>query len=470
MKRLNRGRDLIRAVCLSAALSALPFAAVTAYAMNATMTFSDPTASVGEEVPVTFRVTSISGEKLGNANIMLSYDASVLEFVGGEHVEGGAGSLHVTGMGGSADDWKYELTFKALKGGTASITVSTAEIYDGDGKLATIAHQGSSKVQISGADGETAAAGESSGETASAAESGATLSDEPVYLTIDGVQYEAAQSFDSTLLPAGYEAGQFDLNGSAVMAGRGADENLRILYLLGADGSGNLYYYDTRSGVCVPYVEVGSLQKTVTAVPADPDLQVPDTLVPNRLTLNGKPVSGWLGREDDGANYCVFYGMNQDGEKNFYRFDLAEKTIQRYFNETPPAVQQGGTETPEGAAVTPEYDALMKKYRTRGWILIALGVLSAVLALLHLLRGHGGEPERGREPGLDYEERGSRDSQSRRPAEEDASWQSESAEAGEAAGVTGAAGTAGAAAAPEEAAEDDSEDFEDIELFEDIDL
>ena len=50
-----------------------------------------------------------------------------------------------------------------------------------------------------------------------------------------------------------------------------------------------------------------------------------------QVTLNGKSVDGYIGQKDQGQNYCVFYGMNAKGEKGFYRFDLVEKTLQRYF-------------------------------------------------------------------------------------------------------------------------------------------
>ena len=71
---------------------------VTAFAMNVSVSFTDPSAEVGEDVTVSMHILSDSGEALGSANIMLNYDASVLEFVSGDNAEGGAGSLHISGQ------------------------------------------------------------------------------------------------------------------------------------------------------------------------------------------------------------------------------------------------------------------------------------------------------------------------------------------------------------------------------------
>ena len=66
-------------------------------------------------------------------------------------------------------------------------------------------------------------------------------------------------------------------------------------------------------------------------VPLAEGVAAPEGLVVQQVTLNGKSVDGYIGQKDQGQNYCVFYGMNAKGEKGFYRFDLVEKTLQRYF-------------------------------------------------------------------------------------------------------------------------------------------
>lgn len=428
---------------------------LTAFAMNVSVSFSDPSAQVGEDVTVSMHVVSTSGEPLGTANIMLNYDASALEFISGDNTEGGAGSLRVSGQATTdAKEWYYGLRFKALTGGSSDISITTAEIYDADAKIAELEHKGSAKVtvgtaeqtestaqaalsalsispgslspaffpeqssytavvgdavtriavsavpaagdakvtvsgnealelgentitvNVSGADG--AALGsyvitvtKQEGETPTEeAEQGAAT------VTLGGVGYEIAGTFDAALLPEGYTAGEYSYDGRTVLAGSGPDAQLHLMYLLAADGSGDLFLYDESSKSWSPYVEVGMSAKAVTAVPLGADVTVPAELVSSRLNLNGKSVDGWIGTKDQGENYCVFYGMNAEGQKSFYRFDLAEKTIQRYFSE------RTAEDAAQEAAAAQEMEELQKKYRLRTQELLAAAAvaLAAVIA------------------------------------------------------------------------------------------
>ena len=304
--------------------------------------------------------------------------------------QGGARSLRVSGqLTTDAKEWYYGLRFRPLKGGETDIKVSTAELYDRDGKIATMGHTGSSHITVSGEAGETAAA--EAGESAAAAETAEPQAPSDLGVEIDGVRYEVTESFDASLLPRGYEAENLSFRGGSVMAGKGPNDQLHLVYLLAEGGTGDLFLYDQARDVWAPYVEVGMNAKTVTAVPLD-ETAVPDELTASRLNLNGKMVDGWIGLEDQGQNFCVFYGMNADGNKDFYRFDLKEKTIQRYFNEKSVQAQ------PEPPTEEPgELEALQKKCHDRGILALVLGALAAVLALVSILlavkKGRNAEEE-----------------------------------------------------------------------------
>ena len=376
---------------LAAAAAVSMLSAFPALAMTARIAFTDPSAEVGKELTVSMHVESTSGEALGTANIMLEYDASALEFVSGDMTQGGAGSLRVSGqLTTDAKEWYYGLRFRPLKGGETDIKITTAELYDRDGKIATMGHTGSSHITVSGEAGETAAP--ETGETAAAEETAEPQTPSDLGVEIDGVKYEVTESFDASLLPRGYEAESLSFRGGSVMAGKGPNEQLHLVYLLAEGGTGDLFLYDSARDVWAPYVEVGMNAKTVTAVPMD-ESAVPDELTASRLNLNGKMVDGWIGREDQGQNFCVFYGMNAEGAKDFYRFDLKEKTIQRYFNEKSVAAQP---ETP--VENTTELEELKKKYHDRGILALVLGALAAVLALVAVLlavkKGGRAEEER----------------------------------------------------------------------------
>ena len=469
-------RRLLTAALIAAAVSLTSLFCLTVFAMDVKVSFSDPSAAVGDTVTVAMHVTSSTGEPLGSATIMLKYDPEALEFVSGDNTEGGAGSLKVVGQATTdAKDWMYGLNFKALKAGTTKIEISTVEIYDQSEKIATIAHQGSSAVTVSDGAGGTSESsqavlsslqvspgtlspsfapdvreyritvgdevtriavsapaadpnvkvtitgnedlqmGENTINCNLSAADGSILGSYTIVavkqegetptaapaetgnltVTVDGSSYEIAESFDTTLLPEGYSAESYSFGGNYVTAGKSSDESLRMMYLLGADGSGDLFLYDEKSGNWSPYVEVGANARKITAVPMESGVTVPAALTESRLNLNGRPVLGWVGTEDNGENYCVFYGMNQDGNRGFYRFDLKEKTIQRYFTEQAEAKpgEGGETETQPDSA----YEELEKKYRTRGMMLIALILLTAIAVIAAILMamrgGRGGDPQ-----------------------------------------------------------------------------
>ena len=121
-----------------------------AYALSTRITFSDPAATAGEEFDVTMKISSVDGPVIAGANVMLSYDANVLEFISGTSAEGGAGSIRLGPAGESATEWVYTLRFRALSPGETHIQVASWEIYDADSVMAGVEHQGSGKVTIAG--------------------------------------------------------------------------------------------------------------------------------------------------------------------------------------------------------------------------------------------------------------------------------------------------------------------------------
>lgn len=442
----------------AAMLLLLPQTLLTSYAAAAKISFSDPSAQVGNEVSVTMKVASGNGEMLGSANIMLSYDAALLQFVSGDHAQGGAGSVKVTGLDTTNQkEWKYTLKFKTLQAGTAAVKVSTQEVYDVNEKAVTIDQIGSSSVKItssakSSADASltalkispgvltpefsakvtdyTTVVGEDvdkiavsaptsdanakvvisgneqlkmgdntvtckvtaqdgttvktysikvtkqSGKTPTAAAESAGTS-ASLKVSLNGADYEIASTFDKSLLPDGFESAQYTYKGQSVAAGKNAKANLVLMFLVGNGGSGDFYFYDEKTDSWSPYAAITVSAKSMTVVPLDAGTVIPDGFTESALDLNGKKVRGWVRTGDTEQKYCLFYGMNKDGEKSFYRYDMKEKTIQRYFADdaaaaaaAAPADQNAGT----------QYSDLMKKYDRRGIFLVVL--LAALIASL----------------------------------------------------------------------------------------
>ena len=92
-KRVTRWIVMIAAVC-----SMMLCPALTGYAADGTLMLSDPTGSVGAEIPVTVRIDA-GGQPIGDANVTLSYDPAMLEFVSGTNAQGGEGTVTLSGSG-----------------------------------------------------------------------------------------------------------------------------------------------------------------------------------------------------------------------------------------------------------------------------------------------------------------------------------------------------------------------------------
>ena len=78
------------------------------------------------------------------------------------------------------------------------------------------------------------------------------------------------------------------------------------------------------------------------------------------IDIDGHQVKGWVWKAESEHQYIIVYGMNDAGDLNFYRYDLKEKTIQRYFRDPLEEEQKKNAETyPE---LLKKYDALVGKY------------------------------------------------------------------------------------------------------------
>ena len=426
---------------------------ITAYAaFSANVSFSDPSANVGEEVTVSMKIRATGGN-LGSAKIMLNYDPAFLEFTGGDNAEGGAGTVKVSGdsyLG--KDEWAYKLKFRALSPGTTTITMDDSwEIYDDSQNMATLDHKGSSAVTINGdvnssinanlsslkispgvlvpdfspeqTQYTTLVGGDCNKLTVSAATADSnakviisgnadlqlgenvvtcqvtaqdgTTKDYVITVTkqegevdygqssgilqanVNGNDYEVAETFDETMLPSGFTAQTVEYKGQTVMAGVN-EAGLTLMYLIGSDGSGDFFVYDVSNDQWSPFAQITTLEKTITVVPLTSDVTVPEGFAETTLELSGKKIQGWIWSADLEQQYCMVYGMNADGEKNFYRYDLKEKTIQRFFSNP---VSKGTEYEEKYVELGDKYNELVKDFTLRGYIMLGLGIIAGILLI-----------------------------------------------------------------------------------------
>lgn len=492
-KKLKKIMSGLLLVCIIAAVS--PICGMTAWASEAKVAFSDPSVMVGNEVTVTMKISSDT--PLGTAEVMLSYDPGILEFISGTSANGGAGAIKVLGTMESADQktFSFQLKFKTLKAGNSKITVTSQEIYDVNANALTLSKKGNSTVKVTspatyskdatlkslkispgtltpgfsssvenytaevdanttdlvvnavaanagarvtlqgeknlkvGANavvvkvvaedgqtvkkysiqvtkpegGETTPADNSNGETKDAQFGDVTVA-------INGTEYSIASSFDESSLPEGFELQNYQYKGNEVMAGKGLEKDLLLLYLKDNSGNGGFFIYNENADSWSQFVQVKTTTKAIVITPLDEDTVVPEGFSERTVNIDGTQVTGWAIKSEKEPDYCLFYAMNWNGEKSFYRYDISEQTIQRYFDSEVSGPQYNKLEK--------SYKKLNGNYRLQFFVLIGFGVLVLVLLVIIILlvkKGKGQGPG-----GTDVSgNRGGKRGRRQRPEEED---------------------------------------------------
>lgn len=395
-KKIKRLYSGIIMACLMAVM--MPFYTLTAFAASGRIAFSDRSAAVGSEVSINVKVTTSGTDALSSADVMLSYDPNVLEFVSGPDASGGAGSVRVKigAESTSAKTLSSTLTFKTLSAGTAQITVSSQEVYDVNSQLVNIDQLGSSTITV------TAPAGASNDATLSELKiSPGTLTPEfspevdtytaEVGLDVEKITVSAPTTDENARVSITGNEGLQEGENQVVCQVTAEDGTTVKTYTInvskvegGASDGGSESAGETVSGV-----DVVTIAKTVTIIPVEEGVEIPEGLAECNIKIDGQDVQGWIWASDTDPEYCVFYGMNESGEKGFYRYDLKEKTMQRYFQDP---LARTDVSMDQYVTVAEDYNALLKDYQIRLYLIIALVVLSVILlAAVVVLMGKNGK-------------------------------------------------------------------------------
>ncbi|WP_049962232.1 cadherin-like beta sandwich domain-containing protein [Oribacterium sp. FC2011] len=366
-----------------------------ALAATASISFSDPTVTVGSEVNVTMKVSSPDGT-LSRSDITLGYDSSLLEFISGTDAEGGAGTIRVNGAtnGAETGTLEYNLKFNTLASGSANVSLSNFEVYDTDESIAEITHQGSSTVTIS-----SAASASNNAILSSLVVSPGTLTPEFVnnvtdYSVIVGTSVDTlainAVTADTgaTVAVTGNEQLNMGENNVAitVTAADGSTQatyNIKVTKQEGGPNADDAAQNGVPTETVNEGVKLSSKEKTITIMNPGSDVVIPEGFAESTIDIDGHQVKGWVWKHDSDHQYCIVYGMNDAGELNFYRYDLQEKTLQRYFED--PVAEDIKTNAEKYPEVVERYDKLVGQYNSMFILACALGGIVIILLIFMIV-------------------------------------------------------------------------------------
>ncbi len=355
----------------------LPTGVMVSFAASGKLSFSDPTASVGEQVSITMKITADAA--LGSSDVMLQYDADALEFVSGTNSNGGAGSVRVIGSAESADQktFSFTLKFNALKAGTSSITVKSQEVYDADSKAVTLDHVGSSSVKVNAADTSSKDA-----SLASLTISPGTL--KPAF-SADVTEYTAAVSSDVSSITVSAPA----KDGGAKVAVSGNDdlqdgENTIICTVTAENGETTKTYtiVVTKSDDAAASdgeTDADSTETNAGVVGQDGNWTVADTFddseLPSGFTATEIEYEGrTVKAATDDSGMTLLYMTDDSGNGDFFVYNSGTGTLSAYVvvkmaEKTivvlPPECIPEGTALPDGFA---ECTIDIGDHTVHGWI------------------------------------------------------------------------------------------------------
>lgn len=386
-----------------------------ALAATGQISFSDPTVNTGDEVNVTMKISADGGAKLSDANVVLSYDSDKLEFVAGTDADGGAGTVRVHGAsnGAGSSELQYNLKFNTKSAGTAAINISTQEVYDDADQLVEMSHLGNSTITVAApeqvsANADLASLAVSPGSLNESFSPEVTSYNVTVGPSVDRLVIDApAADGGANVIISGNEGLQMGANTITVRV-TAADGTTTKDYVInvekqegGAESPEGTAESETMAEPTTEGVKLSSTGKTITIMTPGADVSIPEGFKSGTISVDGHKVQGWVWGADTDPQYCVVYGMNENGELNFYRYDIAEKTIQRYFEDPLAAGSVSGAQYTE---LQQTYDSLVRDYDLRFLLICILGtlvliLLAAVIYLAMKMRKAPGA-ESGAEPKL----------------------------------------------------------------------
>lgn len=320
MRKIKKLVVTFLAICLMC-----PGLSVITEAATAELRFADPSTTVGAEVEVKTKLSSVSS--LQSMEATLTYDKSELKFISGDNATAKDGTIKIswTGTGTTAE---FNLKFQALKEGTSNIEVSSATGTATDGSTLEIT-QGSSAVTIGAGDPSLI-----KDDTEDQSEdSKTTVADGPV-VKVNGKKYVVGNEFSEELIPDGFKKGEMTFEGSKYTVITQEASGINAMYLTEkSSGDSDFFLYNSDDGSFSPFGEV-EIAKDRYIIPLmnDGKLKLSSRYQKTTLTLNGKEFDTWQDTKD--AEYYIVYALNSDGEKTTYRYDTTDGTYQKYSPES----------------------------------------------------------------------------------------------------------------------------------------
>jgi len=177
------------------------------------------------------------------------------------------------------------------------------------------------------------------------------------------------KDLSSVKLPDGFKSGEAFYKTVKIQAAVGENRNITLVYLTDEKGeNGSFYILDNDK--LYPYITLNTTS-TYTILQLDDPAKLPEGYKETELKLGNQTVQAWQLESGEHPDFYLLYAMNDKGEKGFYLYDQAEKTMQRYTNRT--------------VVKEPQPMSLIEKLTSDTKLLAVVGTLGALSLILLII-------------------------------------------------------------------------------------
>jgi hypothetical protein len=370
---------------------------IRAASANIEFTADESQVIVGDTVYVYINISSDA--MFGDVEANLTYDEDILEYKSGvSFIKGSSGFLKIADINFSegADNRKYALEFQALKVGKSEIEFSgQVMVYDYESALPMSVFSDSLELEV---------------RAAHAASDNARLGSLKISPT------ELSPAFDKNILEYSTSVGNDidklvvvalpeDENATIRVVGNDfleEGENKVIITVIAESGSDIEYTIDVirdsipEEGVDInpitPDEKHGSFEVVRAGdeifaiyggkykiIDSNSDVIIPSGYTKTRIIISGISIPVFTPEQLD-SEFLLIYAENELGETGFYRYDKAEKTMQRYVTELAP-IYDSVKEVDEELMNSKQYRSNLNKAAI---IIALLSVLCALFIILSI--------------------------------------------------------------------------------------
>lgn len=315
MKVMKKIATMLLALCL-----VVPCFSMLAYAAEGKIVFSDPSTTAGQNVEVT-GVVRTDGSEIGDADVNMTYDNTMVEFVSGDNVTKTAdGKLTYSGKGtgDGKTELRFNVTFKALKEGTTKIEVESykAWLYSNEAMNCTV---GNSTITIAKGDGTEIPDTEEpeSGE---------------VGIEVNGVKYQLSDEFAEQDIPKGYVKIAMTFEGAERQFVQKESNGVTLGYLVDENGTGEFFLFNSEDASFSPYAEITvSETSSIILLQEDGSVKLPARYQKVDFDVEGVPVNTFKAWQDtENVGFYVIYAIDANGTETLYQYDIQDGTYQRF--------------------------------------------------------------------------------------------------------------------------------------------